>query len=213
MKINFLFILILIGCSIKHSEYDVNSKQTNLDSLSTGLKQTSFDTIFSLPEQAIEIDSLLFDSVKINDNLPLKLKETDLLNKLGQPDSIVVEHGWDCGNYLDDLDSVKVYYYGLSRYIISKGKALLHVFSPDKKLSFGTNNFKITGETSELEIKVLFPKSYTNMAYWIERKKHSGKRELKVGMITNPMSTESNGFIFYFENGRLIRIELWWFIC
>ncbi|MHC1705013.1 MAG: hypothetical protein AB9846_13975 [Tenuifilaceae bacterium] len=180
------------------------------------------DTINSSPKEVIktneitrndkeQIDSLLFNDVKINDVIPLKLKESVLLEKLGQPDSVINVRN-DCGNYLDGGDSSQVYYYGLSRFIVSKGEALLNIFYPDKKLSFGTSNFKINGEASESEFKKLFPKSYANMIYRIENKR-IGERRLKVGMIKNPISPYDNGFIFYFENEKLIRIELWWFIC
>ncbi len=205
MRVNFLIILILFSCSNRQSDNIANSRQAISDTPSYPVPSSLNTTE--------KIDSLIFDSVKINGKIPLKLKVVDLLDKLGQPDSIIVEHGWDCGNYLNDSDSVDVYYYGLSRFIISKGEALLHRFYPDKKLTFETNDFKIAGETSESEIQLIFPNSYANMLYRIQNDKHFGKRRLKVGMIKNPISPDDNGFIFYFENGRLIRIDLWWFIC
>ncbi|MFM9984323.1 MAG: hypothetical protein ACKVOK_03775 [Flavobacteriales bacterium] len=164
--------------------------------------------------KAFEWDSLNFDSVKINGNIPLKLSVKSLIEILGQPDSTITEHGWDCGNYLDDLYSVTVYYYGKSRFISSGGEALLHeIYFSDNRLSFGTRDFKISSEISEAELKLLFPKSYTTMLEQIRTDKQYGERSLSVDMVNQPLNQEGSAFIFYFENGKLSRIELWWFIC
>ena len=199
MRSIFLLFLLIVSCTTRQPD-KINSSSK---------EETKKNAITRNDKE--QIDSLLFDDVKINDTIPLKLKESDLLEKLGQPDS-VINVSCDCGNYLDGGDSAKMYYYGLSSFIVSKGEALLNKFYPDKKLSFGTSSFKINGEASESEFKLLFPKSYTHMLYRIENKS-IGERRLKVGMIKNPISPYDNGFIFYFENDKLIRIELWWFIC
>lgn len=201
MKFKLIFSFFLIGCSNIHPDNISN------------LEQGAFDSISLANSKTEQIDSIIFNTVRINDSIPLLLPEAELLNKLGKPDSIIVEYGWDCGNYLDDSDSVGVYYYGLSRFIVSKGKALLHKFVPDNRMTLCTNSFKITGETNESELKLLFTKSYTHMLERIKNDKNFGERRLKVGMSNNPVSPDDNGFIFYFENGKIIRIELWWFIC
>jgi hypothetical protein len=164
--------------------------------------------------KALEWDSLNFDSVKINGNIPLKLGVKSLFELLGQPDSTITEHDWDCGNYLDDLNSVTVYYYGKTRFISSGGEALLHeIYFSDARLSFGTKDFKISSEVSESELKLLFPKSYSTMLEQIRTDKHYGERRLRVEMANQPLIQEGSSFIFYCENGKLSGIELWWFIC
>ncbi len=199
MRISLLILVLLVGCI---------SKQTNENQL--GQYDSSTTNISSVEQ----IDSLSFESVRINDKVPLKLKEKELLKELGQPDSIITERGWDCGNYLDENDSVVVYYYGHSRYIVSNGEVLLHKYYPsDNKLIFRTKKFQLSGEINELKIKELFSKSYECMERRIKNEKSYGKRRLKVGMSRNPISIDDNGFIFYFENNKLTYVELWWFIC
>jgi len=205
MKTLFLFLIILLSCTTKHPK---EITKTTDDSI-----KRDFNTIIKEINKNELIDSLVFDSVKINNSIPLKLKEIELLNKLGLPDSVIKENGWSCGNYLNESDSLTVYYYGLTRFIVSKGEALLHKFIPDDKLTFGTSDFMISGKTNESKLKLRFPKSYNNMLYRIENEKNFEKRRMKVGMIKNPIGPDDNGFIFYFENNVLIRVELWWFIC
>ena len=164
--------------------------------------------------KAFEWDSLNFDSVKINGNIPLKLSVKSLFELLGQPDSTIIEEDWDCGNYLDDLYSVTVYYYGKSRFISSGGEALLHeMYFSDNRLSFGTGDFKISSEITESELKLLFPNSYITMLEQIRADKQYGERRLTVDMVNQPLNQEGSSFIFCFANGNLTHIELWWFIC
>jgi hypothetical protein len=51
------------------------------------------------------------------------------------------------------------------------------------------------------------------MIHMLKTDKNNGERSLKVGMIQKPAFGDANGFIFYFEKNKLIKIELWWFIC
>ncbi|MBL7942373.1 MAG: hypothetical protein JNM00_06390 [Flavobacteriales bacterium] len=162
---------------------------------------------------APHIDSLSFDDVKINGSIPLKLKEAALMKYFGRPDSVVVEHGWDCGNYLDMADSVKVYYYGQTRFISSGGEAILHRYFPDTLLTFGTNQFSIVGPTMESDIAEIFPGSYAAMLHALKTDEQNETRWLYVGMKQNPVGDDGNSFIFHFEDGKLDYVELWWFIC
>jgi hypothetical protein len=220
MKRQFIFYsliwILLLSCQGNHKESKgINdSVKNSFDSKIT--KKDTNDSNLSIPKenQTEDIDSLIFDSVRINKMLPLKSKESDLIKNLGQPDSIVVEHGWDCGNYLNCSDSVTLFYYGQSRFLISDGEALLHIlFLSDSKLSFGTSNFQLTGKISESQVKYLFPKSYNYMMKLIENNTFYGEKRIKVKMSENSISYDDNGFIFYFEKGWLVSIELWWFIC
>jgi hypothetical protein len=209
VRIFFLGLVFIISCTGKKN--DPNKNQRSMDSMSQ-------DSILKVVQNRDlddpqETDSILFDSVKINDKIPLKLTIKSLLKHLGQPDSIKTEE-WECGNYLNDQNSVDVYYYGKSRFITSKGEALLHILYPsDSKLFFGTNDFKISNEITEFELMSLFPKSYDRMIYRIKNDEHYGPRRLVVEMIDQPLYQDGSGFIFYIENEKLTRIELWWFIC
>jgi len=157
-------------------------------------------------------DSLVFNSVKLNKEIPLMPTESELTSKLGAPDSLVIEYGWDCGNYIDSKDSVTVYYYGKTRFIASGGKAVLHEFYPSENLiSFDTPEFSLTGDIKEEVIAELFPHSYNGMIHRLKTDKYFNERRLRVEMI--PACEDSCGFIFHFEEGNLSYIELWWFIC
>jgi hypothetical protein len=101
MKRMIFILLIATSCSgIKKSDTESSSPDTINKVLASKLPP---DSSFQEP-----IDSLFFNSVKINNKIPLNLSEKELIKKLGHPDSIIIEHGWDCGNYINDLDSVSV---------------------------------------------------------------------------------------------------------
>jgi hypothetical protein len=83
------------------------------------------------------LETLHFDSVHLNSNIPLMLKDDELEDYLGKPDSIAIENDWYCGNYIDMEESVRILYYGRTKFISSKGTSLLYVLNLEEDGYFG----------------------------------------------------------------------------
>lgn len=204
------FSSLLLSCDSKIQEKSPSN-------IAASTIESEKDSLRKEPPVPLEIqsnivpDSIDFDSIKINQNIPLLLTEKELIKWLGSPDSLVKEHGWDCGNYLDTNYFVKVYYYGKSRFIASNGKALLHqLYLSDNLFSFSSSDFSIKGTIAESELKKIFPASYQLMIQ--SRQKNDVPKRMHLRMIKNPFYEDGN-FIIYLKDGKLDKIELWWLIC
>jgi hypothetical protein len=65
------------------------------------------------------------------------LKDVELISFLGQPDSVVTENGWECGNYINGDTSVRILYYGKTKFMSSGGISLLYLLNlEDKRFTF-----------------------------------------------------------------------------
>src|SRR5690606_25002153 len=92
-------------------------------------------TPYCLDESCLE--TLHFDSVRLNANVPLMLKDAELVGFLGQPDSVVTENDWECGNYINGDTSVRIFYYGKTKFMSSRGISLLYVLNlEDNRFTF-----------------------------------------------------------------------------
>jgi len=157
------------------------------------------------------LEVLHFDSVRLNKNVPLKLSDKDLFAMLGKPDSIVVEE-WPCGNYINDYDTVDVYYYGKTRFISSCGTSLLHILDfEDHRFSFCFQNKQIDYNSTKNDIAKFFPNAVKALDEGWELYNTEG--DMKVLMRETPEYTEGSGWILTFRDGKILQIELWWGIC
>lgn len=155
------------------------------------------------------LETLHMDSVKLNDKIPLKLKDEELLSFLGQPDSIRTEHDWDCGNFIDSESTVQIIYYGKTKFMSSNGTSILYVLNlEEKRFSFDLRSHKLSYGSNKSDLMKLFPgamKAYLN-------KVQSYNEEGRMKVLLKP-AFDSAGWMFTF-NGELIKeIRLWWFIC
>jgi len=158
------------------------------------------------------IDELHFDSVMLNKSIPLRLEETDLVKYLGEPDSIVIEDDWACGNYINGESTVKVHYYKGTKFISSKGIALLHVLNLEvDNFTFDFSGNQIKSGITKSELELIFPNSMKALKE--KRQSYNRQGRMKVYMIETPEYGDSSGWIFIFDGEKLKEIELWWFIC
>ena len=165
---------------------------------------------FDCPNETC-LERLHFDSVRLNNKIPLKLKDAQLVEFLGQPDSIAVET-WECGNYIDSEESVRVLYYGRTRFISSNGTSLLHRLNfEDARFSFGFGNTQIKSGISKNDLQRIFPNAINSLTYKIQSYNKEGRTKVK--MLPAYEGEGTAGWIFSFNGDLLKEIELWWMIC
>jgi len=141
------------------------------------------------------------------------LKDEELIRLIGPPDSIIVENDWNCGNYINSDETVKVLYYGKSRFLSSRGTSLLHVLNlEEKRFTFNFNNKTLEKGTSKSDLQKVFPNAVNSFNKKLEP--YNKKGRMKVKMLQNPeREPGGSGWLFRF-NGEIIKeIELWWMIC
>lgn len=158
------------------------------------------------------LETLHFDSVRLNSNIPLMLKDAELISFLGQPDSVVTENDWECGNYLNGDVSVRILYYGKSKFMSSRGTSLLYVLNlEDNRFTFNFGGKQLKKGTSKTDLKEFFPNALNSLNKGIQSYNKEGR--MKVKMVQTPDFGDSSGWMLTFSNQRIKEIELWWFIC
>lgn len=163
-----------------------------------------------LDESCLEV--LHFDSVRVNGHVPLRLKDEELLLLLGKPDSIKQDEGWECGNFIDSEETVRILFYGKTQFMSSNGTSLLYVFDfSGSRFTFDFNGKQLKSGTTQADLRQLFPNSLSALEQQIQGYNQSGI--MKVLMKETPDFGESSGWLFTFEGELLKEIKLWWFIC
>jgi hypothetical protein len=158
------------------------------------------------------LETLHFDSVHLNSNIPLMLKDDELEDYLGKPDSIAIENDWYCGNYIDMEESVRILYYGRTKFISSKGTSLLYVLNLEEdQFTFEFGKFRINSGDSKSELKQIFPNSLQALNNKLQSYNKEGR--MKVKMLQTPEFGDSSVWFFTFTGEKIKEIELWWFIC
>ena len=158
------------------------------------------------------LETLHFDSVRLNRNIPLMLKDAELISFLGQPDSIVTENDWECGNYLNGDESVKILYYGKTRFMSSRGTSILYVLNlEDDRFTFDFGSKQLKKGTSIEKLNEIFPNAVTCLNKGTQPYNREGR--MKVKMVQTPGFADSSGWLFTFSNQMIKEVELWWFIC
>lgn len=158
------------------------------------------------------LETLHFDSVRLNSNIPLMLKDAELISFLGQPDSVVTENDWECGNYLNGDVSVRILYYGKSKFMSSQGTSLLYVLNlEDNRFTFDFGGKQLKKGTSRADLKEIFPNALNCLNKGTQSYNREGR--MKVKMVQTPDFGDSSGWMFTFSDQMIKEIELWWFIC
>lgn len=158
------------------------------------------------------LESLHFDSVRLNTKIPLMLKDSELVDYLGQPDSVVIENDWLCGNYIDSEETVRVLYYGRTRFISSNGTSLLHRLNfEEERFSFDFGDAQLKYGISKSDLQRIFPNAVNCLNNNIQE--YNKKGRMKVKMLEAYEGEGTCGWMFTFNGELLKEIELWWMIC
>lgn len=139
------------------------------------------------------------------------LKDAQLVEFLGEPDSIAVEN-WECGNYIDSEKTVRVLYYGQTRFISSNGTSLLHqVNFEEDRFSFDFEGIQLKSGISKTDLQRIFPNALNSLNN--KTQGYNKNDRMKVKMLPAYEGEGSSGWIFTFNGDVLKGIELWWMIC
>ncbi|HLD52439.1 MAG TPA: hypothetical protein VJA82_03985 [Sediminibacterium sp.] len=196
---NIVFLICLISCSdkIKQSE-TININETLSDSFTKEYK--SIDTV-----RVIDLEYLDWNSLKINNKLPLLTSKRELINLFGSIDSIVSPNYDEiCVSYFDS--GYKFLYLGLSVFEI---KDTMSVIS---SIDFESGNIRIFSpkiifekSTTFEEIKKLFPNSAKEATQVVIE---NNRTVLSLKLATSKFESD-NAWILLFEGEKLIKFEYW----
>lgn len=221
-KILTVLILVLLqSCKEKNEEIPEIQKVTfakEIDTISEKKQKLDIETIYS--SKFLDIDNVLVNGNKII----LSKKEFDDFYK--NIDSTKTQL-WECGNPLDFLDEKwMIETYGA----INKEKGTFENFNGEittiygNDAEFATNNhivlfdeafaksnsFKILSHNIVLDKNTTlesFKKTFPNAAI----EKVENENECRARFYLD--SEADDAFLFYFKNGKLNYLRLWWLLC
>ena len=155
--------------------------------------------------KAVNPEYLDWNTLKINNELPLLCKKAALIKLLGTVDSIKIPHYEDiCASYFDT--AFKYLYFGESQFETSGTMAVVST------IDLESSNIKLVSPMITLDksvtlekIKLLFPIAVKN-AELIEVDKKG--KVLSIKIATSKKETD-DAWLLLFRNGKLVRIDHW----
>jgi len=134
-------------------------------------------------------------------NLSLETTKSEIYNKLGKPDKIVMPK-YDCGGFSDEWQGeiFKQYHYSALNFIGAGEKLVIERinFAADPSITITYKGLKINNKTTIETFAKLFPKSYKNIV--------KGK-EGKVYFYLLPRLVTDDIIIITFKKGILISLQ------
>jgi len=127
----------------------------------------------SLEEPAI-LNSLSRDSIWLNDDIPFTTTQSNVIAKLGQPDSISTPY-FECGTYVSGEDpwgeNIEIWHYQGSQIVTFKEKAELMAIKPaGKNWSLHHPNFIFSKNTTLDKLAAVFPLPVSKTEDWRDSK-------------------------------------------
>jgi len=144
-----------------------------------------------------------WNSVKINNLIPLECKKADLIKLLGKPDKVVTPKEDDyCVSYFQS--DIKYLYWGESQFESSGSKAVISIIDLESnKIKLVSPKITLDNSVTLEAIKRLYPKAVSQATILDVDKK--GKL-LTVHLAMSKFESDDEWLLF-FKNGRLIRID------
>lgn len=195
MKRIVVFLIPLSLACVEKSNKIEKIKSTNLGEAVKDIK--TIDTT---------LEFLDWDSLKINNRLPLLCKKSELIELLGQPDSIVVPNMNEiCVSYFDR--EFNYIYFGNSQFE-TKGDTVvissIH-FEKDKRINISSGRIQLDNSMTIDKLASIFP---TAVKSKYEVSLDMGKKAMCVKLETSKVGGD-DAWVLFFQNGKLIRIDLW----
>lgn len=193
-----LFLTCITACGQQTKKLE-QEKANQIDIVEP--KQYALDTV-----KNINLEYLDWDSLKINNQLPLLCKKISLIKLLGQPDSIVTPDMNDiCVSYFGN--DFKYVYFNESRFETYGDEVVISSINFENnnkiKLNFGTLTLDNSLTLEQLE--TIFPIAVR------DKSEIDIYRKVKadfVRLATSKVKTD-NAWLLFFKNGKLIRIDYW----
>lgn len=144
-----------------------------------------------------------WNSLKINNQIPLECKKADLIQLLGKPDKIVTPKENDyCASYFQS--DIKFLYWGESQFESSGSKAVI------SSIDFESNKIKLVSPNITLDnsvtletIKRLFPVA-VKQAIILDIDKKGKVLSVRIATAKEEIDDQ---WLLFFKNGKLIRID------
>lgn len=157
--------------------------------------------VFSYPNS----EYLDWETFKINNQLPLLCKKVDLINLLGNADSIKTPHYEDvCSSYFDA--AFTYLFFGKSQFESSGNMAVVSSIDLESgKIKLVSPMITLDNTVTLEKIKKILPMAVKNAAL-IEVDKEGKMLSLKVA--TSKKETD-DAWLLFFKNGKLVRIDHW----
>jgi hypothetical protein len=198
MKVFILFLLpFLITCTNRPDISDIGNIKFNV-------KVPNINSVDS--NQKSNLDYLEWNTLKINNQLPLLCKKKELINLLGQPDSIVVPNINDiCISY---FEKDFTYLNFRKSQFESKGDTTVISsisFDQTNRIWLQTGNTVLDNSMTIDKLNSLFPNA-------VKQKEDVVLDTIgKVICVRLGITKESseNAWLLFFQNGKLIRIDYW----
>jgi hypothetical protein len=154
--------------------------------------------------QTSNMEILNVDSVLINNKVPFQTTKANLIEKLGNPDSIATFRP-ECGDYFG-ADTVTLYFYGQTVFESYEDLVVLRKINfRDSRFQLKANDLTLDNKTIFNDVRKLFPVSAEKsreVVNPIDKKTYQ--------FITIQPKVESDDhWILKFYHGRIIKIEYW----
>lgn len=226
MKLNAFKLILLLFCTAaceKNTKEDHISAQNNTDSISSGktkekIYKKNLSSVFNQ-------DHLPLNNVLVNRNSILTPKE-DFKTMYAKADSVKAEI-WECGNPFEWLDkewmaktygnystdkgtfgdfdgTVSSIYLGNSTYTTNEHVVLFDRTQMEgNEIFIKSHQILLTENTTIEEFQKLFPQI---------KKSETDVKNTFIFRI--PLAKDNDdAFLFFFTNGKLNNVKLWWLLC
>jgi hypothetical protein len=199
MKRILPFILpVLLSCN-QNPQKSVTEKIPSNTIDSAEPDKYKVDTI-----QKTTIEYLDWNSLKLNNKLPILCKKSELIKLLGQPDSTVVPNKYDiCGSYFNS--DIEFMYFGKSFFEASGDSIIVSSIRLDsnKRIILTTGNLVLDNSMTLDKFATQFPNAFKLKEEVILDKE--GK-VLSVRLEASKAGTD-DAWILFFKDGKLIGID------
>jgi hypothetical protein len=210
MKTKLLLLVSLtafLSCQSPNAETEMQEEQ--LPEASKDVLQAESSTLVDQTSPIRENDEYLdWGSILINGKSPLAASVKNIEDILGRADSVVSINWMEtCSSRYVSEDSRNAYFGGVQFEKFGDSLDFMHVnFSKDHSVFLQSGNLKLNHTSTLEEVEKHFPKAVKNIRknlYHIDGK--------ETDAVSLPPSKEFSDaqWILMFQQGRLIRIDLW----
>jgi hypothetical protein len=197
MKRILLFLLPLsLACVEKSNKSNTLKIQSNTLSIAVN----------NIKKVDTTLEFLDWNSLKINNRLPLLCKKSEIIELLGQPDSIVVPNMNDiCVSYFEG--EFKYIYFGKSQFETKGDKVVISsiLFGDNNRVKINNGSIVLDNSMTIDKLASIFPNA-VKLKYEVTL--DMGEKAMCVRLETSKVGGD-NAWVLLFQNGKLIRIDFW----
>lgn len=205
MKNILLFLLpLFISCTEKNSKSEKGIIKSNI--LDARSNNNNTPDTNQTSNQKTGLEFLDWDSLRINNRLPLLCKKRDLIELLGKPDSTVVPNMNDiCTSYFET--EFKYMYFGKSQFETRADTAVISSISFKKynRIKINSGSIVLDNTMTIDKLASLFP----NAVKLKEALYLDGEGKVMCVRLATSKVVSDNAWLLFFLGGKLIQIDFW----